>query len=348
MPRMHFSALLLSLATLSVPAFAQATYPVVRDSSSALNYVQGQATLDGQPVSTNLTAPPRLLHAGDTLSTTTGTADVMLAPGSLLRLGRDTSVQLVADNPHRSEARIQNGHANVAVNAVPDGKLLLVDMPQGQTQLLKRGLYSFDVPSETVRVYDGEAYAFPGANTDTNVKHVKVKDDHEVVLNSARLHATSFNTNADDRQDLLPWTGPQETQAALADGALNYNYNSDSYGSGYGYGSGYAGGYYPAAYGYGWGFGYPYPYVGYGWPYGFYDYPWGWYGYPWFGVGLGWWGPGWYGGGIVGHPIPIHPGYAGGLRGGYAGGFRGGFAGGGFHGGGFAGGGFHGGGGGRR
>jgi hypothetical protein len=337
---------LLSLATLSVPALAQGTNPAVGDASSALNFVQGEATLDGQPVTTNPTSTPRPLHAGEVLATTNGTADVMLAPGALLRLGQNTAVQLVADDANRAEARIENGHANVAVNLIRPNSLLLVDMPQGQTQLLKRGLYSFDVPSETVRVYNGEADAFPGANTNTDVKPVTVKDDHEVVLSSAKLHPTKFD-RTDEQADLLPWTGSQETHAAIAEGAVSYNP-----------------GYYPAAYGYppyayAWGFGYPYPYLAYGWPYGFYGYPYSWYGYPWFGVGLGFgywgggWGP-WYGGRTVigGQGLRSIYGYPGAYRGGvtaprgFAGsGFRAGEPGGGFHGGGFAAGGFHGGGG---
>lgn len=359
MPRIKIEALLLSLATLSVPALAQGTNPAVRD-ASALNYVQGQATLDGQPVTTNPTGTPRPLRAGDVVATTSGTADLMLSPGTLLRLGDNTSVQLVATGSGRAEARITSGHANVAVNVVRPDTLLLVDMPQGQTQLLERGLYSFNVPSATVRVYSGKADAFPGTDTSTDVKPTKIKDNHEVSLSSASLHATRFDSTSDAQQDLLPWTGPQETRAAIANGAV-YNGNGTgtaSYGDGGYYGgAGYYGdgGYAPAAYGpyaYGFGFGYPYPYMAYGWPYGFSGYPYGWYGYPWAGIGFGYYGGyGYYGGGYYG-------GYYGGRRviggAGFRSGFpnapgqpTGGFRGGtGYHAGGFAGGGFHGGGGG--
>ncbi len=233
MPRMRMNVLLLSLATLSVPALAQGTNPAVRD-SSALNYVQGQATLDGQPVTTNPNSTPQPLHSGDVLATTNGTADVMLAPGALLRLGQNTAVEIVTDDGNRAEARLQSGHANVAVNAVAKDKLLLVDMPQGQTQLLKRGLYSFDVPSETMRVYNGEADAFAGANTDTGVKPVKVKGNHEVIYSFATVHSTGFDDQENAQADLLPWTGPQETRAALVSGAVS-NHGGEFAPVGYGF-----------------------------------------------------------------------------------------------------------------
>ena len=317
MPKMRMNVVLLSLATLCVPAFAQDTNPAVRDSSSfsisvsALNYVQGQAMLDGQPVTENAASAPRPLRVGDLVTTSQGRADVMLVPGTLLRLGDGTAMRLVAEEANRTEVRLESGRANVSVNRVPQDKLLLVDMPAGQVQILQGGLYTFDTASQTMRVYHGEADAFPGADTSTNVKPEKVKEGHEVVL-SEGFKPKSFDRA--DSADLLPWTGPQETQAAIADGAVR----SDAGYAPVGYG------FYGAPYEYG--YGYPL-FAGYGYPYGWGG-PFGFYGYPFFGFGLGF--GGFYGGGFRG-------GY-GVARGGYVGLARGGVAGGGFHGGGFGGG----------
>ena len=223
-------------------------------------------------------------------------------------------MQLVADDGHRAEVRLESGQANVAVNTLRPNSLVLIDMPDGQTQILQRGLYTFDVLSQTVRVFNGEADAFPGANTDTAEKPVKVKEGHEVVLSDPHVRATGFD-RAEAESDLLPWTGPQETQAAMASGAVasHAGYATAAY---YGDGPG------PYAFGVG------YPYYGWGYPYGFYGYPYGFYGYPFgFGLGIG------YYGGLYGRGFGYGHGY------GYRGGFAGrGFAGGGFHGGGFGGG----------
>lgn len=359
MPRMQTTAFLLSLATLCVPALAQDTNQAVRDPSSisALNFVHGQATLDGQPVTADGTNSPQQLHAGDALATTQGSADVMLAPGALLRIGSGARVEFVADSPARAEIRLQSGRANVSVNHVPADTLLLVDMPNGQTQLLKSGLYTFDTGSDTVRVYHGEADAFAGEGANGSEKPVKVKHGHELVLNEG-FKPEKFDE--DENLDLLPWTGPQETEAAMADGAVSdHGFASVGYGYG-GFGDSFAYGGYPYG-GYFGGIDYPY---GYGYPYGFY-------GYPFFGFGVGYFGGGFYGG-RVGYGYGYHGGYGyhhgyGGVHGGYPGGYHGsgihvggysggefhggggfhgnGFSGGGFHGGGFSGGGLHGGGG---
>ena len=213
MPRIKAATWMLSLATLSVPAFSQGTGQAVRDNSiSALNYVQGHVSLDGQAASTDPSGPPRALHAGDRLATADGSADIMLAPGSLLRLGQGTQVTLLSTNGNRVEVRIEGGRANVAVNAVRPQSLILVDMPNGQTQILDRGLYTFDTATATVRVFNGKAEVFPGQDTESRVKPVKVKEQHEVVLGDGRPKPTEFDRMASEA-DLLPWTGPQEARA---------------------------------------------------------------------------------------------------------------------------------------
>ena len=175
-----------------------------------------------------------------------------------------------------------------------------------------------------MRVFNGEADVFRGSDTASNVKPVKVKESREIILGGDRAKPESFDRETADA-DLLPWTGPKETRAALADSSLPHT-SYASYGDGgYGIGGGY--GFYGDG---GYGYGSPYAYGPWG-PYGFY-------GYPFFGVGLGFWGGGYYGGYPVRRPIG-HGGYVGG---GYGRGFSGAgrsFAGGG----GF--GGFHGGGG---
>ncbi len=281
------------------------------------------------------TGKPRQLHVGETLATAHGTADILLAPGALLRIGNDSTVRMVAEDANRSEVRVEQGIANVSVNAVRHDELLLVDGQNGQIQLLSRGLYTFNTAANTVRVFNGEANVFPGADTHSDVKPVKVKEGHELILGGDRAKPASFDRELADN-DLLPWTGPKESQAALVDGSLHHNN-----GGGYGF-SGYA----PAGYGFYGPYAYGDPYLGFGYGSPYAWGPYGFYGYPFFGVGFGYWGGGFYRGPVFRGPI----------RGGYGGGFGGGYGGhalasgrsigsgsfGGFHGGG---GGFHGGGG---
>lgn len=341
MPRLKAALVPLFLATALVPATlaAQTTNGAVPGS---LNFIQGQANIDGQPLdANNPSTQPHQLQPGQTLATANGSADILLAPGALLRIGNDTTVRMVAGDNSRTEVRLEQGRGNVSVNVVRHDHLLLIDMPNGQTQILSKGLYTFNTATNTMRVFNGEAYAFPGTDMASDIKPVKVKESHEIILGGDRAKPDKFDREMADN-DLLPWTGPKEAQAVVANNGAMYNgdvsYSSAGY---YGGASGFYGGsgfYGPYA------FGDPY-YAGY--PYGGWG-PYGFYGYPFFGVGFGYWGGGFYRGGAGfgsaynhgGYPIhgPVRGGAVSGVRGGYtghsvSGGSRS-FSGGGFSGGG--------------
>ncbi len=338
MPRQKAVTLALFLATAYVPTLAaQHTYGAA---PGALNFTQGQVNIDGRPLSADPSSATHQLQVGQTLATANGSADLLLASGALLRVGANSTVRMVAADAGRTEVQLEQGRANVSVNVVRAHDLLLVDMPEGQTQVLSPGLYTFNTATHTVRVFNGEAYAFPGTDMATDVKPITVKESHEIMLGGDRAKPARFDRDmADD--DLLPWTGPKETRAVLADDGARH----DGGGGWAGENSEGSAAYAPGASSFSGGYGYGDPYFGYS-PYAWG--PYGFYGYPFFGVGFGFWGGGFYRGGVYRGIPPLRG--AGGLggvpRGGVAGASAvgrpavGGFAGGhslgsgGFHGGG--------------
>lgn len=181
----------------------------------------------------------------------------------------------VARDSQRTEIRIERGIANVTVHDPEEGSIVLVDLPGGQAQLLKNGLYTFNAATNTVRVVRGEASAFPGNET-----RPRKVGEYQLFSFGRDAHAMDVRSRY-DRTDLLPgsvYAGGQYAQS-YADGPV---YRDDAYGWGY---PGYYG-VYPA---YGYGYGYR-GWGGWGYPYG--------YG---FGVGIGYyggWGRGFYGGGF--------------------------------------------------
>jgi hypothetical protein len=302
---------LLALATLSVPvAIASAQTANLADSGNTPPAQYQPAPIErsapGQNFAPNGRMPLPARHAPSIKNS-------QPAQGVLVRY-ENQNVQTVAVDPTRTEVRVTHGIANVDVHNPEQKKLILVDLPGGQTQLLKNGLYTFNADTNTVRVLHGEANAFPGTTTE---KPIKVKENHQVAFVGTHIRSTDF----DDYQagaDLLPPPNDPDPYPAGGYGALAYD------GGGYGpaFDDGYGDPYFAWGYPFGWG-------LGYGWG--------GWGGY-----GPFWGGRYFYRGGrgYGGH------GY-GGYHGGVSNGFHGGssFGGGGFHGGG-GGGGFHGGGGG--
>jgi hypothetical protein len=231
-------ALLFALATLSATAQNQVARVADPDTSS---YLQSQ------PAPIQRSAPVSI----------TSTRPI---PGVVVRADHADAVKTVSSGLKVTELRLDHGRANISVRNPENGTQILVDLPGGQTALLKDGLYTFNADTNTVRVLKGEAKAFPGQNA----KPVKVKEEHQLVFSGPNPRSIEVNPEQ-ARADLLP-----------GDRIRGPRYGNGFYGDGP-YGDGY--GYYPY-----------YPYYAYGYPYGFYGYPYG-YGYPLgFGIGFGYYG----------------------------------------------------------
>ncbi len=252
--------LALALATLSAGAYAQ----------NPDNAVTGSApSTQTQPAPITRNPAGRVMPKINTLQPTAGV---------LVRSDADSSVRTVATGAANTELRVERGRATIEINHPKENSQITVDLPGGQVDLLKDGLYTFNAETNTVRVLRGEASAYAGSAT--SGKAVKVKEDKELTFGAT---GKLRSVDADPREltaDLVPGPGAERVYAGGGYGR--------AYGPGYGpYGDGFVE--YPYA---------PYPYYGFGYPYGW-GYPY--YGYPFgFGLGFGFYGRGFYGGGFRG------------------------------------------------
>jgi hypothetical protein len=276
----RFSVFLLALTTLSVPAVTSVAQNAYVSGANGAEYSQPAAPIE-RAAPQNQNAPQSYSQPRAQMP---NIATLRPVNGVVVRADHPDALHTLASDTTRIELKLDHGRANVSVHDPAPDMLVLVDLPGGQTQLLKNGFYTFNAETNTVRVLSGEADAFV-ANSN---KPIKVKEDNQLVFAADRTHE-SYSDPYYARQDVLPGN------AYAAQSEPGYAAPPPSYGYAYGpYGDGFA-----PYYG---GWGYPY---GYGWGYPYY----GW-GYP-IGIGFGWgWGGGFYRGGF----------YRGGF--GYRGGFR--------------------------
>jgi hypothetical protein len=310
MPRLKAKMLLLlSLATFSASVFAQNT---VSARPGTLNYVEGQASVQGRQVDPG-SVSNTTLQTGEVLSTANGKTEVLLTPGVFMRLGENSSAQMVSTNLTRTEVRLDRGQANVEVDQIYKQNTILIDLPSGQTQLLKNGLYTFDVENSTVRVFNGQADVFPGNDLQAAVKPIVLKGSHQFLLTGDGGKPQRFDKDK-AQDDLYKWSSLRSQYL----GTANLNLASEYAGT-----SGFYPGWYWAGgpYGYTWlpGNGLLWNPYGYGFYSPYYIYGGG----PIYGSSRGFYG-------YRGRPFGAVGGYANGFHG-NAGGFHG--AGGGFHGG---------------
>lgn len=320
-------------AILSAPAWgANQALP------GTLNYVEGQASVGNQTLDSKSVGSVGL-QAGQTLTTGTGKAEVLLTPGVFFRLGDDSAATLVSPSLTNTEIALAKGQAMVEVDDLHKDNLLRVQQAGAVTELRKTGLYGFDASNGAVQVFQGEALVHDGD------RQVKVKGGHEFDIANASstgdLKTTKFNKSRYQNAELYRFSNLRSEYLAEANvnaASLYWPGSAGWYGPGWYWDSAFWGytwipgdGFFTGPFGYGF---YSPFFVGfapyYGYPYGYYR------GRP-FVTGHRPYATG-VRPGVVGRPGSFHgPATVGGGAS-HGGGMNGGFHGGGFHGGG---GGFH-------
>ncbi|RZU39447.1 FecR domain-containing protein [Edaphobacter modestus] len=302
MPRLK--AFVFILATLSASSYGQNANPA---GPGTLNYIEGQAALNGQQLSSQSVGNTTLAQ-GQSISTSNGKAEILLTPGVFLRVGSNSTVEMISPALTKTEVRLVQGRADIEIDQLYKQNLFLVDVPNGQAHLVKQGLYGFDAGNSSVRVFDGEADVYPGSNLNTNIEPIKVKGGRQIALNDGTAKPQHFDKDH-AADDLYNWSSLRSQYLGQANLGLAQAYAGNT-------------GFYPGWYWAGAPFGYTWlPGDGLFWNpfgYGFYS--------PYY-IGGGGFIYGRYGRGF-------YPGGYGGFRGSYGGAYmRGGAASGGFRGG---------------
>jgi hypothetical protein len=292
-----------------------------------LNYIEGQAELDGQPLDRQSVGHATLLPGQVLATSPTGYAEVLLTPGAFLRVGPDTEFRMPSVGLADTRIELTRGNALIEADQLLDGTHLEITIGRTSVDLLKKGLYGFSTNPASVKTFKGVADVI-GLD-----KSRKLGGHKEVLLtNNDQMKQTSFNDEKAKKDPLYVWSEARSRDEAAQNQLVAQN--SDGYVP---VGSGWFWDPYVNYYGF-WGPDAFYSPFGFGFYGGFYP---GFYGGYWGGYRRGYLG-GWRG----------RPGGYGGYHGFHGNGAAGGFHGGGFHGGGGGfhggGGGFHGGGGGHR
>src|SRR4029077_12166664 len=144
----------------------------------SINYVEGQASIAGQVLDSKAIGTAEL-QPGQSLDTQIGKAEILLTPGTFLRLGDNSSVTMISPSLTDTEVRLDRGRATVEVAELhPENNLIVVQ--DGDTErLLKTGLYDFDADRNLFRVYQGEAVVRQGD------RDVTVKGKHQLALGAS-------------------------------------------------------------------------------------------------------------------------------------------------------------------
>jgi hypothetical protein len=293
----------------------RATTPAPRQAvPGTINYVEGQATLNGQPLAAGETGTT-VVQPNERLDTEAGYVEVLLTPGAFLRVGHNSEVVMPSLSLANIQVQVIRGSAMIEAADLVKDTVMQVSMNGATASIEKHGLYAFDANQQLVRVLDGKARIAEGSQ----VKSVGKGD--QVVLTSSKLKAHGFDKSAAEADPLFVWSKARSQAEAESNirVANNIVVNGGWYGPGWywdPFWADYA--FLPGA---------GFLYSPFGW--GFYS-P----GFVYAAPLFGYYGRGFYGHGYYHSGYYVHPGVAAGVHG-YARGLAGGSAvGGGFHGGG--------------
>ncbi|MDE3198397.1 MAG: FecR domain-containing protein [Acidobacteriota bacterium] len=215
----------LGIALLTIPAAWATPRTAV---PGTVNYVEGQVSLDGRAL-TAAQNGSAALAANQMLSVADGKAEVLLSPGSFLRVGSNSEVRMIA--PELSDPRVEvvRGEAMLEVDYKPKMARLGVMERGANIEVLKEGLYRFDADEAAIQVIDGKA-----AVTD-NGQTKDVGKGKQVTLSGGPLKTVSFNRKAED--DLYRWSDVRASYLAQANEASAQTIYMDG-GWGWGWGPG--------------------------------------------------------------------------------------------------------------
>lgn len=223
-----------AIALGSIPANAQM---VVSAKSGVLNFTEGQVQMDGHLVQATLTKYPEMKE-NSVVRTEAGRAEVLLTPGTILRLGENSSLRMITNRLIDTRVELQSGSAVLEALQMPKDNNVTVVVKNGAVGIAKAGVYRFDVQPAEVKVFRGEAAA------EINGQTTPLGAGRMTTLDGAKASVEKFNAEDTDaldhwskrRGELLAMANPSTAKSVLG--------GYGGYGSfgGYGLGSAFAGG----------------------------------------------------------------------------------------------------------
>ena len=211
----------------AVLAGSVALFAAVPAGPGVINFVEGQASIDGRAISGKSVGEAQL-QRGDVLQTADGRAEILLSPGVFLRVGQNSSVRMMSTDLLDTRVALERGSALVEADELHKEGAIRVQDAGAQTTLLKKGLYRFSADTPSVAVYDGQAQVME------NDKVVEVKSGHEVAL-TAPVAAKKFDKNVLESNDsLYAWSKLRSEYLSEASATTARTYVVNNWGGWYG------------------------------------------------------------------------------------------------------------------
>lgn len=188
---------------------------VVSARAGGVNFVSGEVSFRraGKTRWQRLTTSDELKD-GDAVRTGAGAfAEILLSPGSYLRLGESSELEMTNTASDKLRVRLLGGSAVVEATGYDDLKILIaVSTPRAQVEVLRAGIYRFNVPAADVaEVFVRKGRAQIGGET--------VKGGKFARAGAAGVEVAKFDKKDEDAFDL--WSRSRARELARANSRLS-------------------------------------------------------------------------------------------------------------------------------
>ena len=168
--------------------------------AGGVNFIEGDVTVARKEGRSGVLLKRDQLQVGDRVSTgANGKAEILLNPGSYIRLGSNSAFQFLTTSLDDLKISVESGTAMFEVFAANEFQVT-VDTPSGSIALIETGVYKVDVPRNglaTIAVFDGKAQL-------DDPQLTVIKKGRSSIIGSTTAAVTKFDRNK--RGDLGEWS----------------------------------------------------------------------------------------------------------------------------------------------
>jgi hypothetical protein len=201
--------LLLALSVLATGSLALplAAQNVISAKAGLVHYVEGTVLLNGQPVNPKPSTFSEMKN-GDVLSSSAeGRVEILLAPGSFLRLSESSAVRMDSNSLLNTKLTVLEGTALLEVDEFAKESSLEVNMGGSVATVRKAGLYRFEADNSAVKVMQGEL----AVNSNDELRRVT---EGKMITLTGEFLVTKFDKKAGD--ELSRWAGRRAGYLSMA------------------------------------------------------------------------------------------------------------------------------------
>jgi hypothetical protein len=214
-------ALLVTSLLLLLPLTSQAQNRekfVISARAGGVNAVTGRASMRHGNTEWQQLTIKEDLEAGDIVKTgLDGRVEMLLNPGSYMRVGENSEFELANNSLENLEVRLIRGTAIVEVTGADDEELFIgITTPHTRLSIVRRGLYRVNVvPGNTTELIVRKGRVMLEGS------HTKVKGGNKVVFSSNSFSVAKLEKAEKDRDTLEMWSKDRAQTLAKANSRLS-------------------------------------------------------------------------------------------------------------------------------